>query len=124
PGTELLNECFISIIGCWGRARVKIANPSPSFSRLAVAFDAKPGAVFGDISVDDLRIDVDIDGSGLVPDCGLRLTADRLRLTGDYALQPQPDQPAYVDVNLVSPLGVEFDGFQHRFTYGLCTAFL
>src|SRR5262249_32973189 len=75
-GTELLNECFISIIGCWGRARVKIANPAPSFNNLTVAFDPKTDAVFGDIGVDNLRIDVDIDGSGLVPDCGLRLTAD------------------------------------------------
>jgi hypothetical protein len=123
-GTELLNECFLSIIGCWGRARVRIANPAPSFTNLTVAFDAKTDAVFGDIGVDNLRIDVDIDGSGLVPDCGLRLTADHLRLTGDYALQPQPGQPTQVDVNLVSPMGVTFTGFQHRFTYGLCNAFL
>ena len=123
-GTELLNECFISIIGCWGRAAVRIANPSPSYSNLAVAFDAKANAVFGDISVDNLRIDVDIDGSGLVPDCGLRLTADRLRLTGDYALQPQAGMPTKVDVNLATPLGVSFTGFRHRFTYGLCNAFL
>ena len=123
-GTELLNECFLSIIGCWGRAVVKIANPAPSFNNLTVAFDSKTNAVFGDIGVDNLRIDVDIDGSGLVPDCGLRLTANHLQLTGDYALQPMPGQPTQVDVNLVSPMGVTFTGFQHRFTYGLCNAFL
>ncbi|MDX2170109.1 MAG: DUF4215 domain-containing protein [Deltaproteobacteria bacterium] len=120
--TELINECFISIIGCWGRARVRIANPPPSFSTLSVAFDSKVNTVYGDIRVSNLRIDVDIDGSGLVPDCGLRLTADALQLTGDYGLGPLASNPSQVDVNLVSPIGVSFSGFNHRFTYGLCNA--
>ena len=38
--------------------------------------DSQTNFVFGDIFIFDLRVDVFIDGSGLVPDCGLRLTAN------------------------------------------------
>jgi len=122
PGTVLADECFITVIGCWGSAQVRIANPPPSFSHLTLAMDSLPGVVFGDIDIFNLRIDVDIDGSGLVPDCGLRLTANALQLTGNYSLEPMVGSPSNVDVNLVTPLGVQFSGFNHTFTYGLCNA--
>ena len=122
-GTVLVDdECFITVIGCWGSATVRIANPPPSYSHLTLEMDSKPNAVFGDIKIFDLRIDLDIDGSGLVPDCGLRLTASSLRLTGDYALEPDSVDPSNVDVNLVTPLGVTFSGFNRTFTSGLCDA--
>jgi hypothetical protein len=114
------------VIGCWGSAQVRIANPPPSFSHLTLTVDSMapmnslPGTVFGDIDIFDLRVDVFIDGSGLVPDCGLRLTASALQLTGNYALQPKPGDPSNVDVDLVTPMGVEFSGFNHTFTSGIC----
>lgn len=120
PGTTLLDECIIHFIFCWGRAKVRIANPAPSFGALAIDLDAKPNAVAAGINVKDLRVDVDIAGSGLVPKCGLRLTANTLTLSGDYDLQPEPGQPSYVDVNLVTPMGVGFTDFAHHFTYGPC----
>jgi cysteine-rich repeat protein len=123
-GTTLVNDqCFISVIGCWGSASVKIANPPPSFSSLQLFIDSQPGSVFGDIRINNLRIDVDIDGSGLVPDCGLRLTANQLRLTGNYTLEPAHNPTNDIDVNLITnPLGVQFSGFNHTFTSGLCDA--
>jgi len=121
-GTALVDECFISVIGCWGSARVSIGNPAPSFSHLTLGMDSKPNAVFGDIDIHNLRVDINIDGSGLVPDCGLRLTANTMELTGDYALQPKVGSPSNVDVNLVTPIGVQFNGFNHQFTSGLCNA--
>jgi cysteine-rich repeat protein len=122
-GTVLADECFITVIGCWGSARVTIANPPPSFSHLTLGMDSVTNAVFGDIDIFNIRIDVFIDGSGLVPDCGLRLTANALQLTGNYALQPMPGDPSNVDVNLVTdPPGVQFNGFNHQFTSGLCDA--
>jgi cysteine-rich repeat protein len=120
PGMVIIDDCFITVIGCWGSAQVRIANPPPSYSHLTLAMDSRPNVVFGDIRIFNLRIDLFIDGSGLVPDCGLRLTASSLRLTGDYALQPMPGSPSDVDVNLVTPMGVQFSGFNHTFTSGIC----
>jgi hypothetical protein len=79
-------------------------------------------SVFGDIDVFNIRADLHIDGSGLVPSCGLRLTASALQLTGNYALQPDAVNASHVDVNLVGALGVQFSGFNHTFTSGLCDA--
>jgi hypothetical protein len=45
-----------------------------------------------------------------------------MQLTGDYALQPASGSPSNVDVNLVSPIGVSFTGFNTTFTSGLCNA--
>ena len=123
PGTVILPEqCFITVVGCWGSAHVQIANPPPSYSNLTLAMDSKVDAVFGDIRIFNLRVDVDIVGSGLVPNCSMRLTADSLRLTGDYALEPDMADPSNVNVDLVTPLGVTFTGFNHTFTSGLCDA--
>lgn len=122
-GTVMADECFIdSFLGCLGSARVTIANPPPSFSNLTLGMDSITNAVVGDIDIFNLRIDINIDGSGLVPDCGLRLTASALQLLGNYALEPAPGNPSSVDVNLVGPLNVSFSGFNHTFTSGLCDA--
>lgn len=121
-GTVLADDCFINAIGCWGSAQVKIANPPPSYNGLTFTADSKPNVVGANITVHNLRVDVDIDGSGLVPDCGLRLTAATMPLTGDYALQPDPGDASNIDVNLVTPIGVSFGGFNYSFTYGLCDA--
>jgi cysteine-rich repeat protein len=122
PGTVLADECFINAIGCWGSARVTIGNPPPSYGSLGFTADSKTNVVGANIAVNNLRVDIDIDGSGLVPDCGLRLTANQMLLSGDYALQPDGADPNNVDVNLATPIGVNFGGFNHTFTYGLCDA--
>ena len=122
PGTVLADECFINAIGCWGSAEVSIGSPAPSYGGLALSLDSKTNVVGANITVQNLRVDVDIDGSGLVPDCHLRLTANSMPLTGDYALQPMAGDPSNVDVNLVGPIGVSFSGFSYQFTSGLCDA--
>ena len=121
-GTVLIDDCFVEVIGCWGSAVVRISNPPPSFSHLTLSIDSKVNAVQGDIRVFNLRVDVSIDGSGVVPDCGLRLTANMMLLGGDYALQPAPGDASNIDVNLVTPLNVVFTGFNDTFTSGLCDA--
>jgi hypothetical protein len=124
-GTVIADECFINVIGCIGSARVTIANPPPAFSHLTLNVDSQTNSVFGDVGIHNIRIDVDIDGGGLVPDCGLRLTANALHLTGNYALEPYPppNLPNNIDVNLITnPIGVVFNGFNHDFTSGLCDA--
>ncbi len=122
PGTVLADECFITVIGCWGSAVVTIANPPPSYSTLGLTMDSQTNQVHGDVAVNDLRIDVFIDGSGLVPDCGLRLTANVMTLVGDYSLEPDAGDPSNIDVNLIGAPAAVFTGFNHTFTSGLCDA--
>ncbi len=121
PGTVVTDQCFLDVIGCWGGARVTIANPPPSFNALGLAIDSKTNAVNADVGINGLVIDVNIDGWGLVPDCRLRMTASSMHLIGDYALEPAAN-PAQLDVNLVGSTEVSFNGFSSRFTSGLCTA--
>ncbi len=120
-GTVMADECFLNVIGCWGSAVVKIANPAPSFGGFSLALDSKPNAVNANISVNNLRLDIDIDGSGLVPDCGLRVTASKMGLNGDYALEPQASNPRFVDVSLAGDFSAGFTGFAYHFTSGICT---
>jgi hypothetical protein len=118
----MADSCFLNVIGCWGSAKVTIANPPPSFGSFSLALDSKPNAVNADINVNNLRLDIAIDGSGLVPDCGLRVTASKLVLNGDYSLEPKAANPRFVDVSLAGDFQGNFVGFSYHFTYGICTA--
>ena len=121
-GTVMADQCFLNVIGCWGSAKVKIANPAPSFGGFSLSLDSKANAVGANIAVRDLRLDIDIDGSGLVPDCGLRVTASQMSLNGDYSLEPDGSNPRFVDVSLAGNFNAGFTGFNYHFTYGLCAA--
>lgn len=124
PGRKMVdNQCFIDvgILGCWGRATVAISSPAPSFASVGLTTDSVPNAVNAAINVNNLRVDIKLIGSGLVPTCGIRLTANRLSLAGDYALEPAAVNPSHVSVDMVSPLGVGFTGFNTTFTSGICS---
>jgi cysteine-rich repeat protein len=123
PGSVITDSCFIdTFLGCLGSARVTIASPAPSTSGFTLGIDSKVGSVFGDIDILNLRIDVNIEGSGLVPNCGLRMTASALQLTGNYSLEPKAGDPSNIDVNLITPISPSFSGFNTTFTSGLCDA--
>jgi cysteine-rich repeat protein len=113
-------QCYFQFIWCWAGAEARIGSPPPSFGDVRVTADSKTGAVAADITLEDLRIDIHIDGTGLVPDCGLRLQANELRLSGDYTLEPDDGDPSFVDVDLTNLTGVTFSGFSRQFTYGSC----
>ena len=121
-GTVLINnQCFVnSPFGCLGRATVRVAPPPPSIAGFGLAMDSKIDFVEGNITVNDIDVNINIDGSGVVPDCSLNIHANAGHLNGDYALQPLPGDPSTVDVNQVGPLDVTFDEFQDTFTSGLC----
>lgn len=121
PGTPITSGCFIdSFLGCLGSADVRISSPAPSYGGLSINFDAMTGFVFGDINIANLVIHAQINGSGLVPSCGLRLSASNLRLTGNYSMAPHPLDASNIDVNLISPMGVQFTNFNTTFTSGVC----
>lgn len=106
---------------CLGRVTARVdGNPAPAISGFTIDVDAQPGYAFGDIEVYDLRIDLDLDGSGLAPDCGWHFEADVTPILGDYGLRRDAADPTVVDVNLLGAPGVSFVGFDDDPTYGLC----
>ena len=123
-GTVLIDDqCFIdTFVGCGGSASVVVASPAPSIDDFGIAIDSQNGFVEGDVTVFGLEVNVQINGSGLVPTCGLRITAASGTFFGDYTLQPDPSDPNVMDVNQTGSLGVSFANFNDEFTSGLCDA--
>jgi hypothetical protein len=105
---------------CLGRETATVANPPPSITGFGLDADSIVNAVHGDVSVNNLRIDLNLSGSGIAPSCGLRLSASVTHILGDYALQPDAADPSNVDVNEVGNPIVQFTGFQQQFTSGIC----
>jgi hypothetical protein len=124
-GTVIINnECMVDggFLGCLGRATVSIQNPPPSFSSFGLNTDSMVNYVYGDVQINDVQVDAYINGSGTVPDCGLRLTANSVNIDGNYSLSPDAVDPTSIDVNLNGSPGVSFSGFNDEFTSGLCDA--
>jgi len=119
--TVISGYCAISVFGaCVGHIDARVANPPPSISDWSLNVDSQTNSAAGNINVSNMRIDLDLIGSGLAPSCGLRLTAASTAINGNYALEPQASDPTYVDVNMLGSPAVSFQGFQDQFTYGLC----
>lgn len=122
-GTEIIDDCFIRdpLFGaCLGSAVVRVANPAPSINSFTTAFDSQTDQVAADINLMGLEVNVDIDGSGLVPNCGLRITASGTNISGLYGLDPTVGDPSKVDVTQLGNLSVVFSGFNDEFTSGAC----
>lgn len=125
PGSVVISN-YCAVPGpfgtCLGRMTARVdGNPAPSISDFSIDVDAQPGYAFGDIEVYDLSIDLDLDGSGLAPDCGWHFQAATTPILGDYALRRGAADPSAVDVNLIGQPGVSFIGFADDPTYGLCS---
>ena len=78
---------------CLGRENVSVANPPPTISSFSLNVDAQTGYATGNVTVNNMRVDLNLSGSGLAPSCGLRLTANTTTILGDYGLQPLPSDP-------------------------------
>jgi cysteine-rich repeat protein len=120
-GTVLVdNQCFIdSFLGCLGRGTVTISTPAPSFSSFGLAMDSMTNFVAGDITVNDIKVNVYLSGSGLVPSCPISISASHAYFNGDYALQPDASDPTNIDVNQLGPLDVSFSNFSTSYG-GIC----
>lgn len=122
-GTVVINDfCAVDggFLGCLGSVDAVIANPAPSISGFGIGLDAVTNSVDGDIFINDLRVQLNINGSGLAPSCGLRLDAAQTNVDGTYALQPLAGDPSTVDVVQLGNVNVSFQNFQQTFTSGLC----
>ena len=113
-GTVLINnQCFVDggFLGCLGRGTVTVNNPPPSFQTFTFDADSQTNFVHTTINVNDIRINVYLSGSGLVPSCDIAIHADRATFTGDYTMSPDASDPANIDVNQQGDLGVDFTAF-------------
>lgn len=122
-GTVLIDDCFVEdpLFGlCLGSAVVRVASPAPSIDGFTTAFDSQTNQVAADIDLNGLEVNVDIDGSGLVPNCGLRITASGTTIAGFYDLAPMAADPSTVDVIQLGAINVAFSGFNDDFTSGAC----
>jgi len=122
-GTEVLDDCFVTFIGCIGSARVTIANPPPTISGFGIDVDSLNGFAAGDVAVHDLAFRLFVDGSGVVPNCHVNINATVTNIFGDYDLSPNASVPSEVDVNQVGAVSVAFQGFGSSYE-DLCDAFL
>ena len=120
--STVISKCMVDggFLGCLGYANVRVQNPPPTISGFDIAIDSVTNAAIGDITVNDMRIDLFIDGSGLVPDCGLRLTAAATNIDGSYALGADPVDPSFVDVSQAQAPAVSFVSFDQTYTSGVC----
>lgn len=122
-GTVVSNNiCVINgpFGSCLGRATIKVANPKPTISGFGVDFAPQPNSVHADIRLNNLNLNVYIDGSGLAPDCNLNLRASTVNLTGNYALEPDGTIPTRVDVAQLGGVNTAFTNFNQNFTSGIC----
>jgi hypothetical protein len=121
-GTVVLDECvvFDPLFGlCLGSARVTIVSPAPSASSFGISMDSMTNFVAADVLVTDLDIHLDIDGSGLVPNCPLDISASTTDIFGDYALDPDAIDPTTVDVNQLPGVTLVFGNFNYQL-FGIC----
>ncbi len=123
-GTQLIgNTCFVdSFLGCLGSGSVSVSNPPPSIAGFGIAMDSKINVVEGIVTVTNIQVNVQLSGSGVVPTCGIRITANSATFDADYSLSPDAGDPGMIDVNQSGNLAVSFSGFNHTFTSGLCDA--
>ncbi len=118
--TEIIsNECLVDggFLGCLGRATVTVMNPAPSISGFGVDFTSQTNSVEADVLLNNFDINLAIVGTGLVPTCGLNLSANQLSLNGDYALEPDGTK---VDVDQMGSVNANFINFNQNFTSGVC----
>jgi len=123
-GTEVLDDCVVRdpLFGlCLGTARVTIESPAPSASGFGISMDSMTNFVAADVLVTDLEIHLEIDGTGLVPNCGLDIEATTTDIFGDYALDPDAVDPTTIDVNQLPGVAVVFGNFDYQL-FDLCDA--
>jgi len=66
--TVISGYCAISVFGaCVGHIDARVANPPPSISDWSLNVDSQTNSAAGNINVSNMRIDLDLIGSGLAP---------------------------------------------------------
>ena len=89
------------------------------FGGFGLAVDAAPSGLDTDIQIDDFFLEIDLD-LGFLGSCTLEVETATANLTGSYDLSPLASDPSFVDVSLVSAVGVALGGFSSQFVSGIC----
>ncbi|MGH0029218.1 MAG: hypothetical protein ACQGVC_05475 [Myxococcota bacterium] len=89
------------------------------FGGFGLSADAMATGLDTDIQIDDFFLEVDLD-LGWLGSCTLEIETAAANLTGSYDLSPLAADPSYVDVSLVSAVGVQLSGFTSQFVSGIC----
>jgi hypothetical protein len=111
-GTVFLDECITQVIVCTLYARASTSAP-PTIADFGVALDSNQ---------DNVPVDIDARVLGIPTSCDLVIDADSVTIDGDYALQPSPTDPRFLDVNLVGPSPVVTLGnVNDDFVGGICS---
>lgn len=118
PGTVVVNNyCLIdSPLGCI--ERIDVVVESSSFASLTANADSMPGFLAADIAVDDLVVELGVRG-GFV-DCEGQATVERVRMAGNYELEPPVSDEDSLDVNLIGEPLIEIIGPEFMFDGGAC----
>ena len=118
---RISRRCIVDTpFGCAGRARIKIDNPPPRVSGWSVELTPGEGFVDGLITAHDIRIHLQLDGSGVIPDCNFRITARRTEIAGRYLLSTDVENPLGVAVEQLGNVSVNFKRFDFDGTGGIC----
>ena len=89
------------------------------FGGFGLVADTTPTGLDTDIQIDDFFLEVDLD-LGWLGSCTLEIETAAANLTGSYDLSPLAADPSFVDVELVSAVGVALSGFGSQFVSGIC----
>ena len=118
PGTVVLNDYCYAPVGsiCFGSVDVTISGtPPPTIGPVGIALNSQTNTVDGDITINDLRVTVNVDNASGIPiHCSLHLTVPVIQIFGDFGLSPLSPQPTKVDVNQVGAVDVVASNVSHQ----------
>ncbi|MFO7280243.1 MAG: hypothetical protein C0P77_007545 [Thermoanaerobacterales bacterium] len=123
PGTVFMDECLTRIIVCTLHAKASTAG-APTIADFGVALDSHEGNVQAVVTLTDLSVPVRVDArvAGIPTSCALEVDAARVTIDGAYALEPDPADPHYLDVNLVGATPtVTLGNVRDDFVGGICS---
>ncbi len=118
PGTVVLGDyCYLPLGSlCLGAVDVSISGtPPPAIGPVGIALDSQTNQIAGDITINDLRVTVNVDSAVGIPiHCELHLTVPTIALEGDFGLSPLAPQPTKVDVAQVGAVAVTTMGTTYQ----------
>jgi hypothetical protein len=123
PGTVFLDQCITQVIVCTLYAKASTA-AAPTIQDFSVALDSNQGNVKAVVTLNGLHVPVNVRATifGIPTNCTMNVDAASVGIDGNYALQPSPTDPHFLDVNLVGATPVvTLGGVTSDFVGGICS---
>ena len=121
PGTVLIQD-FCAVRGLFGLclSRVDVTALAADVAGFSIDIDSRTDFVAGDVTLDDLFVNVNVRGNLGIINCNADVTAEATFIPGDYDLVPDTPDASEVDVNQIGNVSVSFSAFNFNFTSGIC----